>query len=108
MIYDKGLPKSFLNRFSKVYVNKMSNADLLDILKAMYADRICVGHLTSMIQFNEKLNQEVLVERRWGGSGAPWEFNLRDMFRWCELIVKNENQESVNPGNYVFLLYASR
>lgn len=104
----KGLPKSFLNRFSKVYVNKMSNTDLLEILKAMYSDCISVEHLASMIQFNEKLNQEVLVERLWGGSGAPWEFNLRDMFRWCELLVKNETPDQANPGNYVFLLYASR
>lgn len=104
----KGLPKSFLNRFSKVYVNKMSNADLLEILKAIYSDEICLNVLENMIKFNEKLNQEVLIERLWGNLGAPWEFNLRDLFRWCELIVKDEEAEKADPGNYVYLLYAAR
>lgn len=104
----KGLPKSFLNRFSKVYVNKMSNTDLLAILKAIYSDGITADCLEKMIQFNEKLNQEVLIERKWGGSGAPWEFNLRDLFRWCDLVVKEEHHSSANPGNYIFLIYAAR
>ncbi len=104
----KGLPKSFLNRFSKVYVNKMSDADLLEILRAMYAGRIGEECLVRMIEFNERLNREVLVERRWGGSGAPWEFNLRDMFRWCELVVREEEAGSVDPGNFVYLVYAAR
>ncbi len=104
----KGLPKSFLNRFSKVYVNKMSDSDLLVILRAMYAGRIEDECLVKMIQFNEKLNREVVVERRWASSGAPWEFNLRDMFRWCDLVVKEEETENANPGNFVYLVYAAR
>ncbi len=25
------------------------------------------------------------IERRFAGAGGPWEFNLRDLLRWCEL-----------------------
>ena len=26
----------------------------------------------------------------WGQRGGPWEFNLRDIFRWCDLLHKNQ------------------
>ena len=53
----KGLPKSFLNRFSKVYINKMSSSDLLEILTSVYG--ISTDILTKMIAFNEQLNDQV-------------------------------------------------
>ena len=103
----KGLPKSFLNRFSKVYVNKMSTQDYLDILSSMFSgDGIGLETLTQMVQFNEHLNQQVLIEKQWGNTGSPWEFNLRDLFRWCDLMLKENSPQS--PGNYVYLIYASR
>ena len=92
-------------------MNKMSDTDLLEILMAMYAGRIGQECLVKMIEFNDRLCREVVVERRWGGCGAPWEFNLRDMFRWCELVVKEEEKaacSSVDPGNFVYLVYAAR
>lgn len=30
------------------------------------------------------------VEGRWGQRGGPWEFNLRDLFRWCELLLSEQ------------------
>ena len=62
-----------------------------------------------MIAFNEKLNQEVIIQRLWGNNGAPWEFNLRDMFRWCDIIKQEQDlNRKTNPGDYVYLIYASR
>ncbi len=38
--------------------------------------------------------------------GAPWEFNLRDVFRWCELL--SAARLTAKPGNFVDLVYLSR
>ena len=26
----------------------------------------------------------------WGHRGGPWEFNLRDLFRWCQLLLADQ------------------
>lgn len=28
------------------------------------------------------------MEGHWGRKGGPWELNLRDVFRWCDLLIK--------------------
>jgi midasin len=38
-----------------------------------------------MVAFNEALARAVVVDRSFGRSGSPWEFNLRDVLRWCQL-----------------------
>ena len=38
-----------------------------------------------MVAFNSALAHAVVFERRFGRAGSPWEFNLRDVLRWCEL-----------------------
>lgn len=48
------------------------------------------------------------MERRWGQRGSPWEFNLRDMFRWCELMQADQSPGFYNPGQHVGLVYADR
>lgn len=48
------------------------------------------------------------MERRWGQKGGPWEFNLRDMFRWCELMQADQSPGFYNPGQHVALVYADR
>lgn len=48
------------------------------------------------------------MERRWGQKGSPWEFNLRDMFRWCQLMQADQSPGFFNPGQHVALVYADR
>lgn len=55
-----------------------------------------------------QLVQEVCVERRWGQKGSPWEFNLRDMFRWCQLMQADQSPGFFNPGQHVAVVYADR
>lgn len=31
---------------------------------------------------------------RYGRRGSPWEFNLRDVFRWCELMLREQSLPS--------------
>lgn len=42
--------------------------------------------LLKMIHFNDRLHEAIMVTRTYGQAGSPWEFNLRDILRWCELI----------------------
>ena len=79
----KGLPQSFLNRFTKVYVEQLTTRDYHAILSHQYPAN---PYLSQMIAFNDQLQHDVMVKRKYGSIGSPWEFNLRDIFRWCELI----------------------
>ncbi len=76
----------------QVYVDALTDADLLFITSAMFPSLAQptlggVDVLERMIAFNKLLQAE--VERgALGRSGAPWELNLRDVFRWCELTLR--------------------
>ena len=38
-----------------------------------------------MVSFLSALHQGANVQRSFGAAGGPWEFNLRDLLRWCDL-----------------------
>ncbi|CAO1630303.1 unnamed protein product [Sympodiomycopsis kandeliae] len=81
----KGLPKSFLNRFTKVFVDELVAGDILTICSHLYP-QYNEEDLAKMIQFNALLHEEVMIKHSFGRQGAPWEFNLRDLMRWLVLI----------------------
>ncbi|KAL3884189.1 hypothetical protein ACJMK2_030409, partial [Sinanodonta woodiana] len=103
----KGLPKSFLNRFTQVYIEPLSRDDLLFITTKMYQD-IPLHILGKMVDFNQRMYEETVVRRNWGQRGGPWEFNLRDIFRWSDLMIANQSPGQYNPGEYVGLIYRER
>lgn len=43
--------------------------------------------LTKMVDMLYELHLAVNIEHRFGGLGGPWEFNLRDLIRWCHLMT---------------------
>lgn len=81
----KGLPKSFLNRFTKVFVDPLTDSDLRAIVGSRFPsfEKNLVDRL---IDFNNTIHRDVVDKREYGAEGSPWEFNLRDVFRSCELI----------------------
>ena len=81
----KGLPKSFVNRFTKVYVEELSPNDLSIICGQLFPD-LDEDLVQSMIAFNMRLNDEVCRKRTFARQGGPWEFNLRDVIRWGYLL----------------------
>ncbi|KAF4092103.1 hypothetical protein AMELA_G00017110 [Ameiurus melas] len=103
----KGLPKSFLNRFTQVYVDQLSSEDMRFIGNSIFPN-ISEQIISKMVQFSNKLVTEVAVERKWGQKGGPWEFNLRDLFRWCQLMQADQSPAFYNPGQHVGLVYADR
>ncbi|EDW90873.2 LOW QUALITY PROTEIN: uncharacterized protein Dyak_GE13493 [Drosophila yakuba] len=113
----KGLPQSFLNRFTKVYLRKLSTEDLLHVVTEKYGkyfdqlsahfsellDRTPEGNLfeiysgqsscksntfdlaARLVRFSEQLDRGV-ASMEFGYKGGPYEFNLRDILRWCDLL----------------------
>nr|XP_029123013.1 LOW QUALITY PROTEIN: midasin [Elaeis guineensis] len=81
----KGLPKSFLNRFTKVYVDELAADDYLFICQSRFPS-IPQTVLSKLISFNNCLYEDTMVYRKYGQEGSPWEFNLRDVIRSCQII----------------------
>lgn len=72
----KCLPRSFLNRFTRVYVEELTAEDFGFIIEKSYP-MISEDLRLKMIKFIRQLNELKL----------EFEFNLRDVFRWCEMII---------------------
>ena len=101
----KGLPASFLNRFTSVRVEELNADDLLFIALAAYPD-IGEDLLQNMIAFNVSVHHH--VTNVFAISGRPWEFNLRDVFRWCELMRAHQRAGCWEPGQFIPVLYSLR
>ena len=81
----KGLPSSFVNRFTVVYADVFRNDDLQLICKHSFPT-IPDEMVVTVINFVSQLEQEIIHKRRFGSQGGPWEFNLRDILRWLQLL----------------------
>lgn len=102
----KGLPKSFLNRFTKVYLQEHTPDDLLLICRSIHDEPEIVQ---KMIAFNEEIREGTMVTRTIGREGSPWEFNLRDLFRWFGLVAKRNGLEmSQHPVEHLATVYLQR
>jgi midasin len=81
----KGLPLSFLNRFTKVQLASLDRDDLCYITRSL-SPRLAPGLLATMVDFNQRVFTETMEQNLYARLGRPWEFNLRDVFRWCQLV----------------------
>ncbi|XP_036035518.1 midasin [Onychomys torridus] len=103
----KGLPKSFLNRFTQVFVDPLTVVDMEFIASTLFP-AIDKNIVKKMVAFNNHIDHEVTVEKKWGQKGGPWEFNLRDLFRWCQLMLVDQSPGCHDPSQHVFLVYGER
>nr|XP_019536538.2 midasin [Aedes albopictus] len=118
----KGLPQSFLNRFTKVYLRKLEQGDLLHVVDGKYKEKFrkigeeLINDLgrrsgtdasffevlkvsedqtirfdlsQKMVIFSETLETGI-ANLEFGYKGGPFEANLRDILRWCELFCSSE------------------
>jgi midasin (ATPase involved in ribosome maturation) len=81
----KGLPSSFVNRFTVVYADVFRNEDLQLICKHNFPS-MPDEMVATIINFVSRLEEEIVHKRRFGSQGGPWEFNLRDILRWLQLL----------------------
>lgn len=42
--------------------------------------------ISKLILFNKRMHEETMLRQNFAKDGFPWEFNLRDVFRSCEII----------------------
>lgn len=107
----KGLPQSFLNRFTKVYLRKLERIDLLHVVNGIYEKfftKIVVEPNLSekMVIFSEKLENGI-INLEFGYKGGPFEVNLRDILRWCDFLSNEKTgfQFDKNLENFQQILY---
>ncbi|SBS89388.1 dynein-related AAA-type ATPase, putative, partial [Plasmodium malariae] len=78
----KGLPKSFLNRFSKIYFEELNEEDYLCIVQSLYGNFISsdiIKKIVKIIFVIKKIN--VLLNE-----SECWVWNLRDILRICKFM----------------------
>ncbi|CAK1584663.1 unnamed protein product [Parnassius mnemosyne] len=104
----RGLPISFLNRFTQVYIDTLTKEDLIYIVESQYPT-LPKDVLHRIVKFNCKVAHEITEIQSWGHRGGPWEMNLRDIQRWCEALLADKNAGNiVSPGKFVDMLYINR
>ena len=101
----KGLPKSFLNRFSRIHVDCFTHEDLC-VIATNVCSTLQPSTISKMVAFVSQLQESTTVTREFGCRGGPWEFNLRDVLRWAQFLT-NANQVEA-PQVFVDLLFLSR
>ncbi|RAO66769.1 uncharacterized protein BHQ10_002781 [Talaromyces amestolkiae] len=85
----KGLPASFVNRFTVVYADSFSDTDLNSICTKLFP-RIPADQIFNMVEFMSKLNWAIDHDREFANIGGPWELNLRDIIRWFQLAGRED------------------
>ncbi|KAH9601131.1 Midasin AAA lid domain 5 [Trypanosoma melophagium] len=101
----KGLPRSFLNRFTKVRIEPFEVEDLMSIALAV-SPNIDETVLTQMVHFVGELNRDIMVRRVYGTRGSPWEFNLRDVLRWAKMMESYHIRDK--PCEFIESLFVQR
>lgn len=103
----KGLPKSFINRFNVVYNDTLSSEDLLLIATQLYPD-VNPDVIKKIIHLMSTLEYEVCKLKKWGSSGSPWEFNLRDTLRWLKMLNQKSWMNDMNVFDFIDVIVVQR
>ena len=85
----KGLPVSFVNRFTTVYADTFTPDDLKAISTELFPT-IASDHRTKILNCVTTLNRLLEDDGKVGAHGAPWEINLRDILRWLHLLTARD------------------
>ena len=104
----KGLPTSFVNRFTTVYAEGFSSEDLQTICAELFPDSD-TAITEQLIQCVSEINSYLQEEPSVNSFGGPWEVNLRDVIRWLHLIRSSTRSLPVGrPAAYQQLLFVQR
>ena len=96
----KGLPASFLNRFTVLYVDAFERIDLQQILAE--TNPLALSNTTKdVLDCWEGVQRLIAADPAFQSSGAPWELNLRDLNRWLQLIEKYPSLQPMHHSNWI-------
>ncbi|KAL4867700.1 hypothetical protein BDV12DRAFT_197981 [Aspergillus spectabilis] len=101
----KGLPASFVNRFTVVYADSFTDTDLKCICAKLFPGSPAT-QTERLVDFVSLLNVAMVQERKLGVIGGPWEVNLRDIQRWLQLADRGSLQ--INTNNFVDVIISQR
>ncbi|OAG39541.1 hypothetical protein AYO21_06185 [Fonsecaea monophora] len=90
----KGLPASFVNRFTVVYADSFQRVDLVRICESRFPE-VDGEQLESVINVASQLEQAIAQNTAFA-HGGPWELNLRDVNRWLQLC----KEQPMIPSSY--------
>ena len=104
----KGLPASFVNRFTVVYADAFAKQDL-ELIGRYNFPAMPEAVADSIITFVTQLEQDVVYKRLFGTQGGPWEFNLRDILRWFHLLnTKAPFLGAATPSDFLNLIFRQK
>ncbi|KAG8531461.1 uncharacterized protein KY384_003090 [Bacidia gigantensis] len=92
----KGLPTSFINRFTVVYAGVFDEIDYRAICSALYPD-IEPNTIKSVVRSVSNVATYLTDDNNFHPQGGPWEVNLRDALRWLDILAKRET--SISPDH---------
>lgn len=103
----KGLPASFVNRFTVVYADSFRSEDLVMICQRIFPT-LDEATIKQAVEFVDALETDIVHHRRFGAQGGPWEFNLRDTTRWLSLVQGQGLLSAGSAQDFVNLLFTQR
>ncbi|KAL1966096.1 hypothetical protein VTN77DRAFT_4844 [Rasamsonia byssochlamydoides] len=101
----KGLPASFVNRFTVVYADSFSDTDLKKICAKLFPGSP-PEQTAKLVDFISLLNTTITQDRELGAVGGPWEINLRDISRWLQLADRGRVQ--IPSGHFLDTIITQR
>ncbi|KAL8701577.1 MAG: hypothetical protein Q9224_000432, partial [Gallowayella concinna] len=104
----KGLPTSFVNRFTVVYADTFKADDLLMICSEKFSS-MPSAQISMLTECVAELGVSLQQQHQSGMRGGPWEINLRDTTRWLDLLASKTGFLSAGkPEDYVAMLFSQR
>lgn len=104
----KGLPASFVNRFTTIYFDAFKASDLLMICSQCFPQD-SVQFIESLVCSVTDISDALHTSKGIGNHGGPWEINLRDLLRWLNLLHSDDLIASAgNPVDYQDLVLLQR
>lgn len=101
----KGLPASFVNRFTVVYADSFTSHDLQLICNKL-SPNTSRSQVKQLVDFITSLNDKLISDRRFALAGAPWEVNLRDLSRWFKLL--DSRPGNLSPSQFLDVVISHR
>ncbi|CAJ0946589.1 unnamed protein product, partial [Mesorhabditis belari] len=92
----RALPKSFINRFTTIWIDDLTSDDIYYILREnKLSNVIDDSSLKAMIAVNKEASSLETLH------GGPFTFNLRDLLRWIQLYDETQSLASGFDTLYV-------
>ena len=104
----KGLPDSFVNRFTTVFIDRFTRQDLRTICKYAF-EQVSASTLERIITTVTKADSLVKASVAMSNQAGPNEFNLRDAFRWLKLLTSTQGLASISSvADFEDMLFRQR